>query len=83
MSVRIAQIDSRLAQIKIEFTHNEQILIGLAKERLALTNERILLISPPAPTQGKYVTLFEYLFSFSVFCFLIGCWSTLDDCIQI
>ncbi len=57
MSDRVSQIDSRLAQIEIEkqATQNEQLLILLAQERLALTNERISLTSPaPAPAPGNY-----------------------------
>ena len=57
MSDRVPQIDSRLAQIEIEkkATQNEQLLILLAQERLALTNERISLTSAPAP--GNYPIL--------------------------
>jgi hypothetical protein len=61
MSDRVPQIDSRLAQIEIEkqATQNEQLLILLAQERLALTNERISLTSPaPAPAPGNYTLRF-------------------------
>ena len=53
MSDRVPQIDIRLAQIEIEkqATQNEELLILLAKERLALTNERISLTSPAPPAQ--------------------------------
>ena len=59
MSHRVPQIDSRLAQIEIEkqATQNEQLLILLAQERLALTNERISLTSAPAPAPGNYPIL--------------------------
>ncbi len=64
MSDRVPQIDSRLAQIEIEkqATQNEQLLILLAQERLALTNERISLTSPappaPAPHPVNSIELF-------------------------
>lgn len=58
MADRITQIDGRLNEIGIreQATQNEQLLILLAQERLALTNERISLTSPapPAPVQGNY-----------------------------
>ena len=64
MSDRVPQIDSRLAQIEIEkqATQNEQLLILLAQERLALTNERISLTSP-APLWGAVCTLIILFFS--------------------
>ena len=61
MANRVTEIDGRLAQIEIEkqATQNEELLILLAKERLALTNERISLTSPapPAPAPGNYLIL--------------------------
>ena len=60
MSHRVAQIDGRLIEIGIreQVTQNEQLLILLAQERLALTNERISLTSPaPAPAPGNYPIL--------------------------
>jgi len=52
-NVRVTDIDGRLAQIGIreQATQNEELLILLAKERLALTNERISLTSPAPPAQ--------------------------------
>jgi hypothetical protein len=55
MADRVAQIDERLNIIgnREIASQNEQLLILLAQERLALTNERISLTSPhpvaPAP----------------------------------
>jgi len=61
MADRVAQIDGRLYEIGIreQAMQNEQLLILLAKERLALTNERISLTSPapPAPAPGSYLIL--------------------------
>jgi hypothetical protein len=53
MANRVTEIDGRLAQIGIRehATQNEELLILLAKERLALTNERISLTSPAPPAQ--------------------------------
>ena len=58
MANRVTEIDGRLAQIEIEkqATQNEELLIPLAKERLALTNERISLTSPaPSAQPGNYI----------------------------
>ncbi len=73
MSDRVPQIDSRLAQLEIEkqATQNEQLLILLAQERLALTNERISLTSPaPAPAPGtvNFIVLFpSHIFTYLYF----------------
>jgi len=76
MADRIAQIDGRLNEIGIreQATQNEQLLILLAQERLALTNERISLTLPPAPSQGGYfaLPLFSW-FSFSAGLFRYRC----------
>ena len=55
MADRVAQIDVRLNEIGIreQSLQNEQLLVLLAEERLALTNERISLTSP-APALGNY-----------------------------
>ena len=52
---RVAQIDGRLNEIGIreQATQNEQLLVLLAKERVALTDERISLTSP-ATQPGKF-----------------------------
>ena len=52
---RVPQIDIRLNEIGIreQATQNEQLLVLLAQERLALTNERISLTSP-ATQPGNY-----------------------------
>ena len=58
MADRVAQIDERLNIIgnREIASQNEQLLILLAQERLALTNERISLTSPaPAPAQDNYL----------------------------
>ena len=62
MADRVAQIDERLNIIgnREIATQNEQLLILLAQERLALTNERISLTSPaPAPAQGNYLHVLQ------------------------
>ena len=52
---RVPQIDIRLNEIGIreQATQNEQLLVLLAQERLAMTNERISLTSP-ATQPGNY-----------------------------
>ena len=61
MADRIAQIDGRLNEIgnREQATQNEQLLILLAQERLALTNERISLTLPQA--QGIILSCEFYL----------------------
>ena len=63
---RVPQIDSRLNEIGIreQATQNEELLVLLAKERLALTHERISLTSP-ATQPGNYpVPIYSYLIIF-------------------
>lgn len=60
---RIIAIDTRLEQIEAEkkSTKNEELLIILGRERLALTNERVALTIPaPAPAQGNVYLSCEF-----------------------
>ena len=68
---RVAQIDGRLNEIGIreQGTQSEQLLVLLAQERLALTNERISLTSQQAPAPGNYSDFIE-LFSKHILFFL-------------
>jgi hypothetical protein len=75
MADRIAQIDVRLNEIEIEkkAAQNEQLLILLAQERLALTNERIALTLPQVGNYPVPVYFIEQyrIFYISVFYLLL------------
>jgi hypothetical protein len=69
---RVSQIDIRLNEIGIreQATQNEQLLVLLAQERLALTNERISLTSP-ATQPGNYPLPMYSIWNLSVIKFII------------